>query len=62
MQPVVCEWEGKFIYKIKVQTLECKWENAIFFLARYELGLGGDSNTLTINSVFKNLMRNFSDC
>lgn len=30
MQPVVSELEGKFIYKIKVQTLECKWENAIF--------------------------------
>lgn len=30
MQPVVSELEGKFIYKIKVQTLECKWESAIF--------------------------------
>lgn len=22
--------EGKFIYKVKVQTSECKWEDAIF--------------------------------
>lgn len=53
MQPVVSELEGKFIYKIEVQTLECKWENAIFFLARYELVLGGYYNILTIKYIFK---------
>jgi hypothetical protein len=30
VQPALPESEGKFIYKVKVQTLECKWEDAIF--------------------------------
>lgn len=30
MQPALPELEGKFIYKVKVQTLEWKLEDAIF--------------------------------
>lgn len=30
MQPALPELERKFICKVKVQTLECKWEDAIF--------------------------------
>lgn len=53
MQPVVSKLEGKFIYKIKVQTLECKWENAIFL---GQIGIspwGGEYyNILTTKYIF----------
>lgn len=59
MQPVLPALEGKFIYKVKVQTLECKWEDAIF-LGWIGISPGRIGQHLDHKIYFKSLER-FSD-
>lgn len=57
---MLSELEGKFIYKIKVQTLGCKWSDVIF-LGQIGISPRRILQHLDHKKLFKNLMIKFSD-